>query len=194
MMRAVMIAAALAGLAVSLPGAGANAETNSLMAVSMRTFPSDYFGRRAVPRCPTKGRGVQAVRKAQVAKAASREAMKVSSAATLPAVGKGEADTSPGAAPAAANGFSPAPAPGALDPAKPAAPQKPAVTAQIQIPAEPAAVRKVVLSEAPTRSSAFLPAAPATKAALAPVAPAAPATCKQFLPSVGLLVDVACEK
>lgn len=193
MKRAVMIAAALAGLAGSLPGAGAKAETNSLMAVSMRTFPSDYIGRRAAPECPTKGRGAQVIRKAPVVKAASREAMKVSSAATLPAFGKGAAGTSPGAAPAAANGLAPAPAPGALDLAKPAAPQKPAVTAQIQIPAETAAVTKVALNEAPTRSSAF-PAAPVTKAALAPVAAAAPATCKQFLPSVGLLVDVACEK
>lgn len=189
MRRAVMIAVALAGLAISLPEAGAKAETNSLMAVSMRTFPSDHFGRRAVPHCPPQGRPSYSARRTTIAKVSRPDAQKGAALAPPRAPAKAAVST-----PAAVSIPAAPVAPVAVEPPKPA---KPDVTARVTIEGEAAPVKKVVLTEASTRSGLPVPAAaPASKPvpALAPAAPAAPATCKQFVPAVGLMVDVACEK
>ncbi len=168
-----MIVAALAALAC-ISGQAAQAETNSLMAVSMRTFPADHFARRATPRGELRGRTSRTPRP-------SGRAVAV---AVKPAVDK-VVLTSPPQAPVAA------PKKSLQNPPKPAVKASPSVSANLSVEAQPAApsTKVAALNGAATTRTKSL-AAP--QISLAPVSAAI--TCKRFVPAAGLMVDVPCEK
>ena len=183
MQRRGYIAMTVVALAALLSQTDAQAETNSMLAVSLRTFPSDHLARRAQPHCEPRARIGRLSRPSYKAAAIDKPAETKTASTKVALVSKSQA-------PAATV------PPTLPEPVKPASKPGTGVTASVPVEAAPvpASTRMAALNEPSTRTKSVV-VAPGASPAPAPSKPAPVASvCRKFVPAAGLMVDVPCEK